>query len=98
MVIKIDVDKAKHWTDKEVLTQWHKGTLLTNNFAKGEDLNEFELKTVNDSISQYRQRLIDISWFIRLHNHLLIPPSHFSLNELKPSAVLVLDNESFNGY
>jgi hypothetical protein len=34
--------------------QWHKGfkgTLLTHKYLKGEDLNEFKLKTVNDSIS-----------------------------------------------
>jgi hypothetical protein len=67
-VLKVDADKAKNWSDKDVLIQWHKGfkgTLLTHKFVKGEDLNEFELMTVNDSITQYRQRLIDISWFMR---------------------------------
>ena len=68
VVIKVDADKAKHWSDKDVLMQWHKGfkgTLLTHKFVKGEDLNEFERKTVNDCITQYRQRLVDISWFMR---------------------------------
>ena len=58
----------KHWSDKDVLVQWHKGfkgTLLTQKFVKGKDLNEFESKTVNDCITQYRQRLVDISWFMR---------------------------------
>jgi hypothetical protein len=60
--------ECKHWSDKDVLVQWHKGfkdILLTHKFVKGEDLNEFELTAVNDSISQYRQRLVDISWFMR---------------------------------
>jgi hypothetical protein len=68
MVIKVDSDKVKHWSDKDVLVQWHKGfkgTLLTNKFVKDKDLNEFEHKTVNDCITQYRQRLVDISWFMR---------------------------------
>ncbi|MFS1422752.1 transposase [Shewanella sp. 10N.286.48.B5] len=68
VVLKVDADKAKLWTDKEVLIQWHKGfkgTLLTNKFVKGEALNEFELQAVNDCIIQYRQRLTDISWFMR---------------------------------
>ncbi|RPA22393.1 transposase [Shewanella psychromarinicola] len=68
VVIKVDGDKAKIWSDKDVLMQWHKGfkgTLLTQKFVKGEDLNEFELNTVNDCITQYRQRLVDISWFMR---------------------------------
>jgi len=66
--VKVDTDKVKHWSDKDVLVQWHKGfqeTLLTQKFVKGEDLNEFELNTVNDCIAKYRQRLVDISWFMR---------------------------------
>ena len=68
VVVKVDADKVKHWSDKDVLVQWHKGfkgTLLTKKFVEGEDLNEFELNTVNDCITQYRQRLVDISWFMR---------------------------------
>nr|WP_243638364.1 transposase [Shewanella frigidimarina] len=68
VVVKVDADKVKLWSDKDVLVQWHKGfkgTLLTQKFVKGEDLNEFEMKTVNDCITLYRQRLVDISWFMR---------------------------------
>ncbi|MEZ9540012.1 transposase [Shewanella sp. 10N.286.51.B8] len=68
VVLKVDIDTAKKWSDKEVLIQWHKGfkgTLLTNKFVKGEALNEFELQAVNDCITQYRLRLTDISWFMR---------------------------------
>jgi hypothetical protein len=45
---------------------WHKGfegTWLTHKFVKGEDLNPFERQTVNKCITEYRKRLIDISWF-----------------------------------
>ena len=68
VVVKVNAARVKHWSDKDVLVQWHKGfkgTLLTQKFVNGEDLNEFERKTVNDCITQYRQRLVDISWFMR---------------------------------
>ncbi|MDO6777229.1 transposase [Shewanella sp. 3_MG-2023] len=68
VVLKVDVDKATEWSDIDVLAQWHKGfkgTLLTHKLVKGEKLDEFELKTVNDCIALYRERLTDISWFMR---------------------------------
>ncbi len=71
VVVKVNTDKAKHWSNKDVLMQWlkgfkgFKGALLTQKFVKGEDLNEFELKTVNECITEYRQRLVDTSWFMR---------------------------------
>ncbi|MGI2172372.1 hypothetical protein ACROAE_19675 [Shewanella sp. MF05960] len=68
MVLKIDANKAKKWSDKERLIQWNKGfkgTLLTQKYLKEEDLNSFELQTVNECITEYRKRLIDISWFMR---------------------------------
>jgi hypothetical protein len=48
-----------------------KGTLLTQAFVNNEDLNEFELKTTKDCISEYRHRLIDISWFMRSFSELI---------------------------
>ncbi|MCT8987496.1 transposase [Shewanella phaeophyticola] len=68
VVLKVDPDKVRQWSDKEVLIQWHKGfkgTLLTQKYLKGEDLNQFELQTVDECITEYRKRLIDISWFMR---------------------------------
>jgi hypothetical protein len=54
-----------------VLIQWHKGfngTLLTHSFVKDEALDEFELKTVLDSVVVYCERLTNISWFMRALN------------------------------
>jgi REP element-mobilizing transposase RayT len=68
IVLRVDAEQAQLWSDKEVLTQWHKGfkgTLLTQRFVKDEALDEFELKTVQDSIAVYCERLTDISWFMR---------------------------------
>jgi REP element-mobilizing transposase RayT len=68
IVLKVNADKVASLSDKAVLVQWHKGfkgTLLTQKFVNNEDLNDFEIGTVNDCISEYRRRLIDISWFMR---------------------------------
>jgi hypothetical protein len=71
IVLRVDAEQAQLWSDKEVLIQWHKGfkgTLLTQRFVKDEPLDEFELNTVQDSIAVYRERLTDISWFMRCLN------------------------------
>ena len=71
VVLRVDVDKAKGWSDKEVLIAWHslfKGTLLTHRFVKDEPLQDFELNSVRDCINIFRERLTDISWFMRSLN------------------------------
>jgi hypothetical protein len=68
LVLKVNTYQANSWPDKVVLVQWHKGfkgTLLITRFVNHEDLNDFELGTVNDCSTEYRRRLIDISWFMR---------------------------------
>ena len=43
----------------------HKGTLLTQMFARGDMLSEGQTLTLDDTIAQYRRRLHDISWLMR---------------------------------
>jgi hypothetical protein len=45
--------------------QLHKGTLLTHKYLKGEILSPGELITFDETVERYRQRLYDISWFMR---------------------------------
>ncbi|MCL1049977.1 transposase [Shewanella abyssi] len=71
LVLKIDIELANNWTDREVVEQWHqlfKGTELTQRFAKGELVEEQNLSPLRHSIAQYRSRLSDISWFMRCLN------------------------------
>ncbi|AQS36213.1 hypothetical protein Sps_01024 [Shewanella psychrophila] len=83
VVLCIDKEQALAWTDNEVLVQWHKlfkGTLLTQSFVNGDDLNAYELKTVKDSTFEYRQRLMDISWFMRALNEPIARKANFEDN------------------
>ena len=71
VVLHVDVDKARAWSSSEVINQWHqlfKGTPLTQKFAKGESLETYELDPLNDRVTEYRRRLMDISWFMRALN------------------------------
>ena len=71
LVLRIDIELANSWTDREVVEQWHllfKGTELTQRFAKGELVEERNLTPLRHSIAQYRSRLSDISWFMRCLN------------------------------
>ena len=71
VVLRVDVDKAQAWSSVEVVNQWHqlfKGTPLTQKFAKGEPLETYELDPFNDRVTEYRRRLMDISWFMRALN------------------------------
>jgi len=71
LVLRIDIDLANNWNDREVVEQWHKlfkGTDITQKFAKGEVIESVEVSILKYSIAQYRSRLSDISWFMRCLN------------------------------
>ena len=68
VVLFVDEDKANQWSMNEVLERWHrlhKGTLLTQQYLNGDTLAEPLLDIVNTTADIYRQRLIDVSWFMR---------------------------------
>ncbi|MEP4888644.1 MAG: transposase, partial [Aliiglaciecola sp.] len=70
VVLHVNVDKVKRWTDKQVCARWHKlhkGTLLTQTFMSSDtpSLTAIESDSLQATLSIYRQRLMDISWFMR---------------------------------
>ena len=70
-VLFIDEDTAKSWSTKEVIERWHqlfKGTLLTQQYCCGEDIPEYLMTSLLATVEVYRNRLMDISWFMRLLN------------------------------
>jgi hypothetical protein len=71
LVLGVDVGKARSWSDDEVLARWTKlfprnakliETLRLNSSSK--KARELEAKT----LAEWRQRLQDISWFMRCLN------------------------------
>ena len=74
LVLCVDKDKALSWSDKEVLMRWHqlhKGTLLSQKFARDEVLSDSELISLKETLVIYRKRLYKMSWMMgSLNEHI----------------------------
>ncbi|MEW8000853.1 MAG: alpha-amylase family glycosyl hydrolase [Candidatus Thiodiazotropha endolucinida] len=74
VVLHVDEDKAKGWTDQQVIEQWYrlyKGHMLAARYLAGEVLSKAEWTALSELVGEWRSRLYDISWFMRcLNEHL----------------------------
>ncbi|ACA88998.1 hypothetical protein [Shewanella woodyi] len=71
VVLYIDIETVNRWSDRTVVEQWHQlfnGTELTQRFAKGEVIEEYQVAKLKHLVGIYRSRLCDISWFMRCLN------------------------------
>ena len=71
VVLHIDRDQAAHWSDEEVCTQWSalfSGNALCRRYLAGESLDKAEQDRLAESIAIWRERLTDVSWFMRCLN------------------------------
>jgi len=71
VVLRINADEVKQWSDEEVINRWMKifsGPLLMHQYLLNASLTGAELKCVTDLIATWRERLSDLSWFMRCIN------------------------------
>ncbi|GAA6173219.1 transposase [Colwellia sp. KU-HH00111] len=71
LVLHVDSEQVKHWSVMDVLQRWHrlfKGTHLTRQYQNNQSLDKYQLAMVEATAQIYKQRLIDISWFMRSLN------------------------------
>jgi REP element-mobilizing transposase RayT len=71
LVLHVDTAQVDNWSTIELLSRWHqlyKGTHLTRKYQQQQTLNEYEREIVEDTSNIYKQRLMDISWFMRSLN------------------------------
>ncbi len=71
MVLFVDEEAAKAWSSFEVIERWHhlfKGTLITQQYGRGEKPPDYLMTALLETVEVYRNRLMDISWFMRLLN------------------------------
>jgi len=71
LILKINHEQAKRLSDDEVIERWLKlfnGNVLIQRFLKGESKSQSEQDKVKEIVEQWRERLSDISWFMRCLN------------------------------
>ncbi|MGF1689168.1 transposase [Photobacterium japonica] len=74
IVLHVDKDQAQSWTQEEVITRWHqvcKGNYLSNSWIdenQRSKMDKAQLLAVERIVEDWRERLHDISWFMRLLN------------------------------
>ena len=71
IVLCVDVEQAKAWSTHEVISRWHqlfKGTLITQQYLRGDKLIKPLQQILEETAEVYRARLTDISWFMRILN------------------------------
>ena len=71
VVLHINKNQAKNWTVDEVIQHWHqlfKGRSLSQRYRRGEGLGKAEKDALFKDIEIWRERLSDISGFMRCAN------------------------------
>ncbi len=71
VVLGIDTQKASQWTDHEVARRWttlFSGPIIIHQFLAQTTLSPREDASVANLIGTWRERLIDLSWFMRCLN------------------------------
>jgi REP element-mobilizing transposase RayT len=74
VVLHVDADKAKGWTERQVSEQWkrlYKRHRLADRYLAGEVMSKAEWTVLSELIEEWRLRLYDISWFMRCMNEYL---------------------------
>ena len=73
LVVRIHQQKALSWSNREVAERWTQlfsGPLIVKRWLKG-DTGEAESLKAEDIVSQWRERLYDLGWFMKcLNEHL----------------------------
>lgn len=71
VVLHVRSDISDEWSEIEVVRRWSKlfkGTLFSQKLLNGDSLTHCEWTVLRKDIKQWRQRLTDISWFMRIVN------------------------------
>jgi len=71
VILFINNDKSTGWTDEEVIDRWHKlfkGTLQSQRYVAKVEQEKAALDLLAKQVEEWRLRLTNISWFMRVLN------------------------------
>ena len=71
LVLRIDQNSANNWSDKELMERWQQLfslPVLVSRYERGEAISKAEIRAVKVILNCWRDRLSDISWFMRCLN------------------------------
>jgi REP element-mobilizing transposase RayT len=71
LILHIDRERVLAWTSREVVWRWSKmfnGSAIIRRYLASQPLSEAELAAVEQVADIWRQRLYDLSWFMRCLN------------------------------
>ncbi|GAB0108988.1 hypothetical protein PA7559_02550 [Pseudoalteromonas distincta] len=68
LVVNVNRHQALDWSDDEVIKRWYQlynGYVLVDRHIKGEQLDKTSLLFFDEIIAKWRERLYDISWYMK---------------------------------
>jgi len=71
VVLHVDRERAENWDTREVIERWHRlftGHPLTQRLLAGDSLLNSEQKLVEELVALWRNRLLNVSWYMRCLN------------------------------
>lgn len=71
LVLRVDDQRARKWSEKEVAKRWttlFRGHDIVDDYLSGKELSYPEVKLAKNVIQVWRDRLYDLSWFMRCLN------------------------------
>ncbi|MEM7258337.1 MAG: transposase, partial [Pseudomonadota bacterium] len=71
IVLHINLAAAREWSHDEIIERWHqlfKGSLQSQQYMAGETLPKANRDLLKKQVKEWRSRLTNISWFMRILN------------------------------
>jgi len=83
VVLHINKQQADAWSLSDVIERWHqlyKGHALSQRYKLDEDLTQAEFEKLSEIVETWRERLMDISWFMRRLNEFVSRQANYEDN------------------